>query len=70
MAAALVERDAVAHIELQVMAPCGAPLPLSDESYWSDFVSPLEVAEVGGAEFALTQTWRVRRARLEARDSG
>lgn len=80
LAAAFVEPEAVAHIELQVMAPRGAPLPLSDDGYWSDFLSPGEAAEAGGPkalafallqEFSHTQVWRVRRARWEqSLDSG
>lgn len=54
--------------------PEGAPLPLTDDGYWSDFVSPAEVSAAGGpkalafallSEFSNTQTWRVRCARWE-----
>ena len=66
-----------AHMELQVLDPVGAPLPVSDTGYWSEFLSIGEAEEKGGActlavslleEFANSQTWRVRWARWEQRD--
>lgn len=65
------------HLELQVLEPVGAPLPVTDTGYWSEFLSPGEAEEAGGAvalatqllqEFAHTKTWRVRWARWEQRD--
>ncbi|MBL8554593.1 MAG: hypothetical protein JNL41_09975 [Phenylobacterium sp.] len=65
------------HLELQVMDPKGAPLPVTDTGYWSQFLAPGEVEEAGGAvalitaqleEFSHTKTWRVRRARWEQQD--
>ncbi len=66
-----------AHLELQVLSPKGAPLPVSDTGYWSEFLSIGEAEEEGGAvalavslldEFANTQTWRVRWAKWEQGD--
>ena len=77
LGAAALDDDACAHLELQVLEPKGAPLPLTDTGYWSDFLSLSEAQEAGGPaavavelleEFAQTQTWRVRRARWEQRD--
>jgi hypothetical protein len=62
-------RRRLAHLELQVVTPVGAPSPLSDETgYWSSFHTPHEAVEAGGPravalvlldEFAETQTWRI-----------
>ena len=38
-------RPRLAHLEMQVLAPAGAPFPLSDTGYWSEFVDPTEAAE-------------------------
>ncbi len=63
-----------AHLELQVLSPKEAPLPVSDTGYWSEFLSIGEAEEDGGPvalavalldEFSNTQTWRVRWARWE-----
>jgi len=70
-------QEPYAHLELQVLHPEGAPLPVSDTGYWSEFLSIGEAEEDGGhvalatallEEFSNTQTWRVRWARWEQRD--
>jgi hypothetical protein len=69
--------DPCSHLELQVLEPQGAPLPVTDTGYWSEFLDFGEAEEAGGAksiavslldEFAETQTWRVRWAKWEQRD--
>jgi hypothetical protein len=64
----------LAHLELQVVAPRGAPIPLSDTGYWSEFFEPNEdddgdtpraLALALLQEFSDAQTWRVARARWE-----
>ena len=66
-----------AHLEVQVLEPKGAPLPITETGYKSEFCSVGEVEEAGGPvaivtalleEFAETKTWRVRRARWEQQD--
>jgi hypothetical protein len=66
-----------AHLELQVLAPRGAPLPVTDTGYRSEFLHGGLVEEAGGAvEFARgwleemsdRQSWRIARARWEQRD--
>jgi hypothetical protein len=66
-----------AHLELQVLSPKGAPLPVSDTGYWSEFLSVGEAEKEGGPvalasalldEFSDTQTWRVRWAKWEQGD--
>ena len=65
------------HLEIQVVEPKGAPLPLTDTGYLSQFLEVGEAEEAGGPsaliraqleEFAQTKTWHVRRARWEQRD--
>ena len=60
-----------------MLASKGAPLPVSDTGYWSEFLSIGEAEEEGGPvvlasslleEFSKTQTWRVRRAKWEQGD--
>jgi|SRR5580658_6431515 hypothetical protein len=68
-------RPPLAHLELQVLAPRGAPSPLSDDQgYWSDFLDPREAIGAGGPrvlamalldEFAEALTWRVSWARWD-----
>jgi hypothetical protein len=64
----------LAHLELQVVAPRGAPMPLSDTGYWSEFFEPVEAVDDDTpralalallTEFSDTQTWLVARARWE-----
>jgi hypothetical protein len=66
-----------AHLELQVVHPMGAPIPLGENGYWSEFLEPTEVEEAGGPamlasglldEFSGRQSWRVAWARWEQRD--
>jgi hypothetical protein len=66
-----------AHLELQVLEPRGAPLPVSDTGYWSEFFDLSEAEEAGGAcalaasyltEMAVSQSWLVAWARWEQRD--
>ena len=66
-----------AHLELQVLEPAGAPLPISDTGYWSEFLQPGETEEAGGPlslasdlldEMATTQAWRAVWAKWEQRD--
>jgi len=70
-------QEPYAHLELQVLSPEGAPLPVSETGYWSEFLSVGEAEEDGGPvalatalldEFSNTQTWRVRWARWEQGD--
>lgn len=65
------------HLELQVIEPPGAPLPVTDTGYWSEFLSPGEAEQAGGPlamvanlldEMSHSRTWRVRRARWEQQD--
>lgn len=69
--------DPCAHLELQVLHPMGAPMPLGDGGYWSEFVALGEAEEAGGPvqlasallnEFSDRQSWRVAWARWEQRD--
>jgi len=69
--------EAYAHLELQVLSPRGAPLPLSDTGYWSEFLAIGEAEDHGGprelarrllVEFANSETWRIRWARWELAD--
>lgn len=69
--------EGYAHLEVQVLEPKGAPLPITDTGYKSEFCDIGEVEEAGGPiaivtalleEFADTKTWRVRRARWEQQD--
>ncbi len=66
-----------AHLDLQVMEPKGAPLPVTDTGYRSEFLGSGEVEEAGGVvayvtawldEMAGTKSWRIARARWEQRD--
>lgn len=66
-----------AHLELQVLAPREAPLPVTDTGYRSEFLDCGLVEEAGGPlEFVRewldgmsdSQAWRVARARWEQRD--
>jgi hypothetical protein len=68
---------AFSHLELQVLHPMGAPMPLGHGGYWSEFLEPGQVEAVGGPltlalallkEFADCQAWRVAWARWEQRD--
>lgn len=65
------------HLELQVLDPKGAPLPVTDTGYWSEFLPIGEVDDIPDAkaiamsildEMSDTQTWRVRWTRWEQRD--
>lgn len=65
------------HLELQVVDPPGAPLPVTETGYWSEFLSPGEAGEAGGPvalvvalldEMSGSKAWRVRRARWEQQD--
>ena len=69
--------EAHAHLDLQVMEPKGAPLPVTDTGYRSEFLGGGEVEEAGGIvayvtawleEMAESKSWRVARARWEQRD--
>jgi hypothetical protein len=71
----------LAHLELQVLAPRGAPMPLSDTGYWSEFFepraaddeaprSPQALAVALLEEFSDTRSWRVARARWELSEGG
>ena len=66
-----------AHLELQVLEPAGAPIPLSDTGYWSEFLQPGEAEEAGGPlsltsdlldEMSANQAWRAVWAKWEQRD--
>lgn len=69
--------DPTAHLELQVLFPRGAPLPVTDSGYRSEFLPCGLVEAAGGAE-AFTRRWlderkdtlfwRVARARWELRE--
>jgi hypothetical protein len=70
---------AYAHLELQVLHPMGAPIPLGDGGYWSEFLEPGQAEAAGGpralaaallAEFSETQAWRVAVARWELEEPG
>lgn len=39
---------ALAHIEIEAVAPARAPLPLTETGYRSHFTTPEEVADAGG----------------------
>ena len=65
------------HLEIQVVEPKGAPLPLTDTGYLSQFLEVGEAEDAGGPaalvraqleEFSYTKSWRVRQARWEQRD--
>lgn len=69
--------DPCSLIELQVVRPAGAPMPLSAEGYWSEFLEPGVAEEAGGPaavaislleEFSQSQTWRVAWARWELQE--
>jgi hypothetical protein len=69
--------DPYAHLELQALDPPGAPLPMGDNGYWSEFMDcgcteeaggPVAVAEALLNEFADTVSWRAAWARWEQRD--
>ena len=64
-------------LELQVLHPAGAPIPLSENGYWSEFLSPGEAEACGGPltvaaglldEMSEHQSWRVAWARWEQRE--
>lgn len=66
-----------AHLELQVLHPMGAPMPLGDGGYWSEFLELGEAEEAGGPallasallnEFSDRLSWRVAWARWEQQD--
>jgi hypothetical protein len=66
-----------AHLELKVLEPVGAPLPVTDTGYWSEFLSVGEAEDEGGPkaiaaalldEMSNTKSWRVAWARWEQRD--
>lgn len=63
-----------AHLELLVLSPQGAPLPVTDTGYWSEFLGCGEAEAVGGPsvlvtalldEMSHTTSWRIARARWE-----
>jgi hypothetical protein len=65
------------HLELGVLEPKGAPLPVTDTGYWSEFLSVGEAEEEGGPaalatslldEMARSKSWRVRWAKWEQGD--
>lgn len=65
------------YLELQVLHPVGAPIPLSETGYWSDFLSPGEAESCGGPlkvaaellnEMSDHLSWRVAWARWEQRE--
>ena len=69
--------DPCSHLELQVLHPVGAPMPLGDGAYWSEFLDCGEAEEAGGPallasalldEFSDRLSWRVAWARWEQRD--
>ncbi len=70
-------REPYAHIDLHVLSPEGAPLPVTDTGYRSEFVDHGIVEETGGVvayvtawleEMAQTKSWRIARARWEQQD--
>ncbi len=70
-------QDACSHLELQVLHPPGAPIPLGENGYWSEFLEPGDAEEAGGPvmltsallnEFSDRLSWRVAWARWEQRD--
>ena len=69
--------DPCSHLELQVLHPVGAPMPLGDGAYWSEFLGCGQAEEAGGPallasalldEFSDRLSWRVAWARWEQRD--
>jgi hypothetical protein len=76
-AAGIVDPWWWSHLELQVLHPVGAPMPLSEDGYWSEFLAIGEAEEAGGPaavavallnEFSESLSWRVAWARWEQRD--
>ena len=65
------------HLELHVLEPNGAPLPVTDTGYWSEFLALGEAEELGGPkaaaecilnELSNSTRWRAAWAKWEQRD--
>ena len=55
----------VAHIELEVIDPAGAPLPVTETGYRSHFTRPAAVDQIGGP-LAFVRAWIEEEARKPA----
>lgn len=56
--------DGWTHLELRVLTPRGAPLPITETGYLSHFIDAGELAAAGGA-VALFTAWLEREARTK-----